>query len=99
MNRQHVIDTLKSLEPRLRARGVAALYLYGSYARDEARPDSDIDVFVDPATDDFYDLEPFTEAFLDIQAALSDRQIGYGTRAGLSRYIRADVERQAIRVF
>ena len=44
MNRATVLATLKQLEPRLRARGVAALYLYGSYARDEARPGSDLDI-------------------------------------------------------
>jgi predicted nucleotidyltransferase len=49
MNRNEVIAKLKAAEPQLRAHGVAALYLFGSYARDEARQDSDVDVFVDPA--------------------------------------------------
>ena len=44
MNRATVLATLKQLEPRLRARGMAALYLCGSYARDEARPGSDLDI-------------------------------------------------------
>jgi predicted nucleotidyltransferase len=37
MNRNEVIAKLQAVEPRLRAHGVAALYLFGSYARDEAR--------------------------------------------------------------
>ena len=47
MNRAEVIYQLKSIEPELRAHGVAGLYLFGSYARDEAGSDSDLDVFVD----------------------------------------------------
>jgi nucleotidyltransferase-like protein len=43
MNRAEVINQLKSLEPELRAHGVAALYLFGSYARGDAGPDSDVD--------------------------------------------------------
>jgi predicted nucleotidyltransferase len=47
MNRDAVIARLKSLEPALRDSGIVALYPYGSHARDEARPDSDIDLLVD----------------------------------------------------
>ncbi|MFZ1884938.1 MAG: nucleotidyltransferase domain-containing protein [Rhodoplanes sp.] len=61
MNRETVITRIKQIEERLRRLGVARLYLYGSYARDEARPDSDIDVLVDFAADDARerDLEGF----------------------------------------
>ena len=44
MTRAEVVAKLKAVEPALRAHGVAALYLFGSYARDEAGPDSDLDV-------------------------------------------------------
>ncbi len=50
MRRLDVITKLKAAEPTLRAQGVGALYLFGSHARDEAEPDSDIDVFVLPPT-------------------------------------------------
>ena len=46
MKRAEVIAKLRAVEPMLRAHGVAALYLFGSYARDDARPDSDLDMFV-----------------------------------------------------
>ncbi len=42
-----MIAKLKAAEPALRAHGAAALYLFGSYARNEARPGSDVDVFID----------------------------------------------------
>jgi predicted nucleotidyltransferase len=44
MRRDEVIAKLKEAEPALKAFGVAALYLFGSHARDEAGPNSDVDV-------------------------------------------------------
>ena len=99
MDRAQVIAKLKAVEPQLRAHGVAALYLFGSYARDEARPDSDVDVFVDPGTQDFYSLSHFVGAYDVLRDAVPGRNIGYGTRNGLSKYIRLEVEQSAIRVF
>jgi uncharacterized protein len=99
MDRAEVIAKLKSVEPQLRAHGVAALYLFGSYARDEARQDSDVDVFVDPGTHDFYSLSHFVGAYEVIRDAVPGREVGYGTRNGLSKYIRPDVEQEAIRIF
>ena len=99
MRRSEIIAKLKETEPALRARGVGALYLFGSYARDEARPDSDVDVFVDPGTQDFYSLSHFVEASDVLRDAVPGRNIGYGTRNGLSKYIRPEVEQSAIRLF
>jgi predicted nucleotidyltransferase len=99
MDRDEVIAKLKAVEARLRAHGVGALYLFGSYARAEARRDSDVDVFVDPDTQDFYSLNHFVGAYEVIQDAIVGREIGYGTRNGLSQYIRRDVEKEAIRIF
>lgn len=94
-----MIERLKSVEPALREIGVARLYLFGSFARDEAGPDSDVDVFVDAANEQFMTLSPFTLAYDLIHKALPDVKIGYGTRDGLSPYIRDAVEQEAIRIF
>ena len=99
MNRSEVIAKLKSVEPELRARGAAALYLFGSFARDEASEDSDVDVFIDPGTDEFFGLENFAGAYEAIRKAIPGRAIGFGTRNGLSKYIRPAAEQEAIRVF
>jgi predicted nucleotidyltransferase len=44
MNRETVITALRAHESELRAAGVVRLSLFGSTARGEARPDSDIDL-------------------------------------------------------
>jgi len=100
MKRDDVIARLKETEPALRAFGVAALYLFGSHARDEATADSDIDVFVDVAPDARFGLQPYMGAFRVIEDAFEHKaDIGYSTRDALSPYIRADVERDALRIF
>lgn len=98
MRRDEVIGRLRKAEPTLRAFGVAALYLFGSHARDEARPDSDVDVFVEPVADDLFGFLEFMKVYEAIQNAVG-QDVGYGTRTGLSPYIRERVEREAIRVF
>jgi uncharacterized protein len=100
MRRDEVIAKLKQTEPDLKKFGVAALYLFGSYARDEAQPDSDVDVFVDAAADKEFGFLPFMNAYEVLQKTFGDRiEIGYSTRDGLSPYIRTDVEQEAVRIF
>ena len=58
MNRQQAITTLIKLKPELVERfGVTRLALFGSTVRDEAKPESDIDIVVafdGPATSEKY---------------------------------------------
>ena len=100
MRRVDVIAQLKRAEPALRASGVDALYLFGSYARGEARDTSDVDIFVDPRSDEDFGFLRFMQAYEMIQQAVgTDVAVGYSTREGLSPYIRKRVEQEATRVF
>lgn len=49
--RDAVIAALRALAPELKARGVEHVYLFGSVARDEAKPGSDVDLFFDYRAD------------------------------------------------
>ncbi|HEX8663963.1 MAG TPA: nucleotidyltransferase domain-containing protein [Beijerinckiaceae bacterium] len=98
MRRDEVIAKLKTAEPALRAVGVAALFLFGSHARDEAGPDSDIDVFVDPAPGRAFGFLPFMDAYEAIQQTVSAR-VDYGTRKGLHPMLRPAIEQEAVQIF
>ena len=99
MNRQDVITRLKSAEPALRERGVAALYLYGSYARDEARPDSDLDILVEFAPGQDRNLTRYLEPYHLLQDCFPETEIGYGTRENIVSHYRPYIEKSAIRIF
>jgi predicted nucleotidyltransferase len=100
MRTHDVIDRLKKAEPALRATGVNALYLFGSHARGDAGAQSDVDVFVDPKSDESFGFLEFMKAYDTIVDAIgSNIDVGYSTRQGLSRYIRDNVEREARRIF
>jgi hypothetical protein len=99
MRRADIIDKLKAVEPLLRAHGVAGLYLFGSYARDEGRDDSGIDVFVDKTPGRKFGLDEFMGAYAVLQDAIPEAEIGYTTREGIVHCYRPYIEQDAIRVF
>jgi predicted nucleotidyltransferase len=78
---------------------VAALYLYGSYARDEARPDSDLDVLIDLEPGPPRGLREFMAPQLTLEAAFPGVEIGCSTRDGLHPLYRPHIEPTLVRVF
>ena len=99
MNRADVLDTLKFLETPLRKRGVGSLYLFGSYARDEAKQTSDIDVFVDPVHEDSFGLMALMDSLSLIEKVFPCKKISYSTRNTIVPCYLAHIETNAIRVF
>lgn len=99
MQRIEVITRLKALEPRIRARGVHALFLYGSHARDEAQDDSDVDILVDFAEGAGEGLSAYLAPFEVIEEAFPGIEIGYSTRDALVSHYRPSIEQTAVQVF
>jgi len=64
MKLDEIIERLREHEADLRAHGVTHAALFGSVARDEQRPDSDIDILVD--------LDPAIVATIFDYAGLKD---------------------------
>jgi uncharacterized protein len=96
MTRKEILDKLEAHQPDLKAFGVKSIAIFGSAARDQLHPDSDVDIlvdFVDRATFDAY-ME--TKFFLE---ALLDRQVDLVTRQALRPRLQDVVEKEAIYFF
>lgn len=69
MTRAELLEKLRELKPWLTEQGIVNVRLFGSYARDEAGPDSDVDLIVDETHTfsvlDRFDLSEALEARLD----------------------------------
>ena len=82
---------------RLKAEGVGALYLFGSVARGEAGPDSDIDFFMDKGREKFSLLD-----LVGVQRILEEilgHKVDATTRGSLNPRLRSEIEESAIRIF
>jgi len=98
MNRSQAIETLRRSEPDLRARGVCRAAVFGSVARDETGPDSDIDIMVE--IDPEAHLTVFDYAGLkDYIAGLFDGPVDVVNRDSLKPYVRPAATHDAIYAF
>ena len=97
MNRDHALSTLRRHADDLRRLGATRLFLFGSTARDEARSDSDVDVFVDFDDPRFsvVELVALKERIGELLSAPAD----VTTRRGLHPRLRSEIEGQALQVF
>ena len=95
VTRDQVVSLLGDHRQELGRLHVKALALFGSLARDEARPDSDVDLLVE------FDGEPTFDRFMELKFFLEDllrRRVDLVTRAALKPRMRLSVEREAVRV-
>ena len=51
MLRDDIVATIRAAAPALRGEGVTSVAIFGSRARGDARPDSDLDVLIEVAPD------------------------------------------------
>ena len=98
MNAQQIIGVLRENEPALRARGVAHAALFGSHARGEARPDSDIDIMIEIAPDAVRDIYSYV-GLKDFIAELFTGPVDVVNREFLKPYVRPAAETDAIHAF
>jgi len=97
MDRTGAIAKLKAHEAELRRLGVQHLYMFGSTARGEARPDSDVDLFFDCERGQFnlFDLMDVRERTSGILGSAAD----IITCDSRHKVLRSRIEASALRIF
>jgi uncharacterized protein len=98
MDKHDIIARLKENEAALRAQGVAHAALFGSVARGDQQPDSDIDIMIelDPAARvtmfDYVDIKEYIEG-------LFQQPVDVVNRDGLKPFVRPRAAADAIYAF
>jgi uncharacterized protein len=98
MNREQVLTKLRAHEPTLKAAGVVRLSLFGSTARGDRRPDSDIDLLA--AFDQTRRISLLDVAGIEIQLSeLLGQPVDLVEEGTLKPRVRRAVEAEAVRAF
>jgi predicted nucleotidyltransferase len=98
MDRQTVLNRLSGHERELRALGLKSLALFGSTARGESRPDSDVDLAAKLDEQARLDLLDF----IGIQERLSellDVPVDLVSEPARKARLQAEIDRDRVRVF
>ena len=98
MDCEHVIATLRGHESELRAAGVVRLYVFGSTARGDCHPDSDIDLLA--AFDDTRRISLLDVVGIERQISrMLGRPVELVEEGTLKPRVRKNVEAEAVRAF
>jgi len=98
MNREQVIATLRAHERELRQRGVLHAALFGSVARGEEKPASDIDILIDLAPEAAVGLFEYVGIEQYLTDLLASR-VDVANRSSLKAFVRPSAERDAVYAF
>ncbi|NYD91524.1 nucleotidyltransferase family protein [Sphingomonas melonis] len=100
MTRAEALKRLRSRESDLRKLGITQLSIFGSTARDEARPDSDIDLLATMDYDTVWQLGPF--GFFGIEGRIGEMlgiKVDLVTEPVKKPWLQAEIERDRVHVF
>jgi uncharacterized protein len=98
MNKQAILDRLRQNERALREQGVVHAALFGSRARGDNRPDSDIDIMIDIAPEAVRDIYAYV-GLKDYIAELFVDRVDVVDRQALKSYVRPTAESDAVYAF
>lgn len=98
MNKAEAIHRLQAHADAIKACGATSLYLFGSTARDDAKSESDLDLFVDYDPNKKFSLVDLVGIKLLLEDELG-MAVDVTTRDSLHPMLRHEIEKSAIRVF
>jgi predicted nucleotidyltransferase len=98
VNREQVVTTLREHQQELKAAGIVRLSVFGSTARGDRRPDSDIDLLA--AFDESMPISLLDMAGLEIQLSqVLGHKVDLVEEGTLKPRVQVEVESEAVRAF
>jgi uncharacterized protein len=93
-----VIRRLRQHEGELKRLGISQLYVYGSVARGDALPWSDVDLFADLADEERWNIVRWGHVLYRLEEILA-RRVDFAARRSLPEDVRRRAEAEAVTVF
>lgn len=93
-----VLDGLRRQAPRLRAKGILHLSLFGSLARGDAGPASDVDLLIEVDPSSHFSLFDVVDLQDELSARLG-RATHFAFASTMRPWLRAAIHEEAIAVF
>lgn len=97
MTLETLLSRLQQMAPDLQSRGIEAVYIFGSFARDQARESSDIDLIV-RLVSDCISLCGLAELCHELEQRF-ERSVDITTFPLSNPHLRAEIERDMVQVF
>jgi predicted nucleotidyltransferase len=98
VERERILEELRQAAPRLRARGITHLSLFGSMARGEAGPRSDVDLLIEVDRNSRFSLFDLVDLQDDLLELLG-RPAHFAFATKLRPWLHEEIRAEAISIF
>lgn len=95
LNKETILHSLHDVLPDLQLLGIKQVGVYGSYARNEQKPQSDIDILVDVDYDHFL-FSRYLEACDLVEGLFQGEKVSIVTKESLNKFLAPKILKEVV---